>query len=434
MAGLTPTTRMALQMLVALALAFAIGMPLFHQHWSWVVLTAFIVCSGAIGRGDAIYKALQRFGGAIGGTLVAAVISRIPLNGIESTALIFVALFFGIWLREINYAYWAACATLIFALLQGSAGIDPLPLFLIRVLAIVVGSLCAIAATWFVFPIRTEHVVRRRVADARDALRAGAALRDLHFHHAQLERVAPPVRLHRRVFGEAKDGKHPATLIEKMQGRLRAAIERVRVRVYISVAVSLDGYIDDRSPERLILSSPEDLADMRAVRDASDAILVGAETVRRDDPSLRAKDAARVTVTQSGDLDPSLHFFDGSMRTIVLTARERVDALRARLGERAEIVAIDNFEPASYVSALQDCGVRSLFVEGGTRILDRVSGEWNVRWPACSHCTLLCWRRRCAAYGACLPFSQRCAPPRPSLREVRKLGDVAVLDYEHPQA
>ena len=433
MAGLTPTTRMALQMLVALALAFAIGMPLFHQHWSWVVLTAFIVCSGAIGRGDAIYKALQRFGGAIGGTLVAAVISRIPLNGIENTALIFVALFFGIWLREINYAYWAACATLIFALLQGSAGIDPLPLFLIRVLAIVVGSLCAIAATWFVFPIRTEHVVRRRVADARDALRAGAGLRDLHFHYAQLERVAPPVRLHRRVFGEAKDGKHPATLIEKMQGRLRAAIERVRVRVYISVAVSLDGYIDDRSPERLILSSPEDLADMRAVRDASDAILVGAETVRRDDPSLRAKDAARVTVTQSGDLDPSLHFFDGSMRTIVLTARERVDALRARLGERAEIVAIDNFEPASYVSALQDCGVRSLFVEGGTRILTAFLASGTFDGLRVAIAPFFVGDDDAPRMVHASRFLND-AHHRLSLREVRKLGDVAVLDYEHPQA
>ena len=433
MVRLSVQTRMALQMLVALALAFAVGMPAFGQHWPWVVLTAFIVCSGAIGRGDAIYKGLLRLGGAVSGTLVAALLSRLPLSPFESATLIFVALFFGIWLRELNYAYWAACATLIFALLQGTAGVDPLPLFAIRLLAIVVGAICAIAATWFIYPIRTEALVRKRVGEARDALRADVSVRDLHFHLAQLERVAPPVRLHRRVFGEREDGKHPATLIERMQGHLRAAIERAKVQVFISVAVSLDGYIDDRSPQRLILSSPEDLAEMRAAREQCDAILVGAETVRRDNPSLRAKNAARVTVTHSGELDPDLHFFDGSMRTIVLTALERVDALRERLGERAEVIAIDSFEPAAYVSALQDCGVRSLFVEGGTRILTAflASGTFD--------------RLRLAV----APFfvGDDDAPrmvhashflngvnQRLILRDARKLGDVAVLEYEHPQA
>jgi 5-amino-6-(5-phosphoribosylamino)uracil reductase len=205
------------------------------------------------------------------------------------------------------------------------------------------------------------------------------------------------------------------------------------VRVFLSVAVSLDGYIDDRSPQRLILSSPEDLADMRAAREECDAILVGAETVRRDNPSLRAKNAARVTVTHSGELDPNLHFFDGSMRTIVLTAKDRVEVLRARLGERAEVVAIESFEPAAYVSALQDCGVRSLFVEGGTRILTAfiASGLFD--------------RLRLAI----APFfigdddAPRMVHPahflndaysRLMLRDVRRLGDVAVLNYEHPQA
>jgi 5-amino-6-(5-phosphoribosylamino)uracil reductase len=205
------------------------------------------------------------------------------------------------------------------------------------------------------------------------------------------------------------------------------------VRVFLSVAVSLDGYIDDRSPQRLILSSPEDLADMRAAREECDAILVGAETVRRDNPSLRAKNAARVTVTHSGELEPNLHFFDGSMRTIVLTAKDRVEALRARLGERAEVVAIESFEPAAYVSALQDCGVRSLFVEGGTRILTAfiASGLFD--------------RLRLAI----APFfigdddAPRMVHPahflndaysRLMLRDVRRLGDVAVLNYEHPQA
>lgn len=228
-------TRMALQMLAALAIAFTIGLLLFPAHWAWVVLTAFIVCSGAVGRGDAIYKALLRLAGAVSGTFAAVLIAQIPLSNPSSyAAAVFFVLFIGIWLRQINYAYWAACATLIFALLQGAHGNAALALFGARVLGIVAGALCAVAATWFVYPIRTGQLVRRRVADAlgtlRDVLTArpddaqhDGRIAELGRHAADLERVAPPVRLHRTFFRHSGGEAHPATLIE----RTHALVTRV---------------------------------------------------------------------------------------------------------------------------------------------------------------------------------------------------------------
>lgn len=56
------------------------------------------------------------------------------------------------------------------------------------------------------------------------------------------------------------------------------------MKVTVSTAVSADGYLDDRSPDRLILSTPEDWAEVHRLRAACDAILVGAETIRRDNP------------------------------------------------------------------------------------------------------------------------------------------------------
>ena len=64
------------------------------------------------------------------------------------------------------------------------------------------------------------------------------------------------------------------------------------MNVYASVALSGDGYMDDRSPRRLILSTPADWRDVMRLRAWADAILVGAETVRRDDPSLTVRDEA----------------------------------------------------------------------------------------------------------------------------------------------
>jgi len=124
---------------------------------------------------------------------------------------------------------------LVFALLQGDQHGAAFATFALRLGGIAIGALCAIAATWFVFPIRTEQVVRRRVADALAALRgivaAGGTGDPWHPRHAamldhhasELDRVAPPVRLHRRVIGSKSGADHPATLIERAQELLALA-------------------------------------------------------------------------------------------------------------------------------------------------------------------------------------------------------------------
>jgi uncharacterized membrane protein YccC len=220
-------TRMALQMAVALALAFAAGFALFPGHWSWTVLTAFIVCSGAIGRGDAAYKGLLRLLGAASGTAVAAFATHVwsPSGPAEAIA-IFAMLYLGVWLREASYAYWAACMTLVLALVAGNAGLSTSALLGVRLEAIVAGAVCAVAATWFVYPIRTRDVIRRRLADALLALdewivaleapRDERALKRANFERriADLERVAHPVRLHRRLLTIADHPEHPGRWLD----------------------------------------------------------------------------------------------------------------------------------------------------------------------------------------------------------------------------
>src|SRR5205807_3184754 len=121
-----------------------------------------------------------------------------------------------------------------------------------------------------------------------------------------------------------------------------------RPYVVVSCAMSVDGLIDDTRPGRLRLSSDEDFERVDAERARADAILVGAGTVRRDDPALLVRSAAarsertarglppspaRVTLTRGGDLDRSRRFFatDEAAR-LVYCATGAVDALRARLG------------------------------------------------------------------------------------------------------
>jgi len=131
--------------------------------------------------------------------------------------------------------------------------------------------------------------------------------------------------------------------------------------VISSVAMSLDGHIDDRSGQRLILSGPADLDRVDEVRAGVDAILVGAGTVRRDDPRLQVRDPARVaariaagkpaqplkvTISGSGKIDPAARIFTGE-QPIVYSGPVRLDELLADLAKR---------------------GVQRLLVEGGTTV------------------------------------------------------------------
>src|SRR5215471_17650973 len=158
-----------------------------------------------------------------------------------------------------------------------------------------------------------------------------------------------------------------------------------RPYVLLSCAASADGYLDDASPRRLILSGPADLDRVDEVRAGCGAILVGAGTVRADDPRLLVRDPrrrarraarglpehpARVTLTATGDLDPGARFFAPGAERLVYCATPALAAARSRLGDRA--VLIDAGDPLSLEALLSDLAERNvvrLLVEGGARVL-----------------------------------------------------------------
>ncbi|CAM4382497.1 dihydrofolate reductase family protein [Nocardia ninae] len=157
-----------------------------------------------------------------------------------------------------------------------------------------------------------------------------------------------------------------------------------RPYVLLSVAVSVDGYIDDASPERLRLSDPADFDRVDQVRADSDAILIGAETLRRDNPRLLVDSAERrtarveagkpayplkITVTASGDLDPDLRFWHHGGDKLVYTTEAGAARLADRLFGLAEIVSLGaELDFGALLDDLGRRGIGRLMVEGGTRI------------------------------------------------------------------
>ncbi|MCW2765748.1 MAG: bifunctional deaminase-reductase domain protein [Nocardioides sp.] len=150
----------------------------------------------------------------------------------------------------------------------------------------------------------------------------------------------------------------------------------------LSCSMSLDGYLDGASENRLLLSNDADLDRVDAVRAASDAILVGAATVRKDNPRLLVRTPTRrqervarglrpspikVTVTGSARLDACANFFAaGETEKLVYCASPALDEASRRLGSVATVVDGGRRVDMRRMSEdLHARGVERLMVEGG---------------------------------------------------------------------
>jgi 5-amino-6-(5-phosphoribosylamino)uracil reductase len=150
----------------------------------------------------------------------------------------------------------------------------------------------------------------------------------------------------------------------------------------LSCALSIDGYLGSAAPRRLELSNDADFDRVDEVRASSDAILVGATTVRTDNPRLLVRSSDRreqraakgqppspikVTVTDRMELDPAADFFTaGDIEKLVYCASPRVDDARSRLGGVATVV--DGGRRVTMRRLTEDLGergVQRLMVEGG---------------------------------------------------------------------
>ncbi|ONI89307.1 hypothetical protein ALI144C_05000 [Actinosynnema sp. ALI-1.44] len=130
----------------------------------------------------------------------------------------------------------------------------------------------------------------------------------------------------------------------------------------LSAAMSVDGYIDDASDARLVLSGAEDWDRVDEQRAGVDAIMVGANTIRKDNPRLRVRSETRraervarglpenplrVTCTASGGLDRDAEFFSDDNFVVY--------------GPPAVPLSV-------VVEDLARRGVRRLMVEGGSAV------------------------------------------------------------------
>lgn len=134
--------------------------------------------------------------------------------------------------------------------------------------------------------------------------------------------------------------------------------------VIAKVAQSLDGRITRPPNESKWLTGEHARRRAHQLRSTVDAILVGAETVRRDDPLLTVRDIRgarqpwRVVVTRSGSLPLSAHVFTDRYRDRTIVFEDRSwDQILTDLGQR---------------------GVTRLLVEGGGDVLGQLFDQRRI--------------------------------------------------------
>ena len=158
--------------------------------------------------------------------------------------------------------------------------------------------------------------------------------------------------------------------------------------VIINAAMSLDGKIDTFERRGATISSPEDKQRVLELRASVDAVLVGGNTLNRENPKLTVKlpelaqqrlaaglpaNPAKVGIVSKTELDPQGDFVaTGPARRIVFTTPKTDASQRATLEAAGVEVFVHDGERVDLASALETLstlGLKRVMLEGGGTLI-----------------------------------------------------------------
>lgn len=165
-------------------------------------------------------------------------------------------------------------------------------------------------------------------------------------------------------------------------------IAQGRPFVHLKWAQTLDGKIASANGSSKWITSEKSREKVHNERLGCDAIMVGAGTLREDNPSLTAREGdtvvkalTRIVVASKADLDPNLKFFSDKFKEqslLVLPEALKNSPSVEKLGVQILFCPEDNgglVNLDALMSLLHKKGIYSLYVEGGSALLSRFVKE-----------------------------------------------------------
>ncbi len=137
------------------------------------------------------------------------------------------------------------------------------------------------------------------------------------------------------------------------------------------IAQSLDGYIATTTGASQWISGPEDIVHTHRLRALSDAVIIGAGTIRADDPQLTTREVegpspVRVVLDTDGRLDARYRVFNDGPPTLLLCAADAAGGDRVGMAEVVRVPrAAQGLDIAAVRAVLAQRGLFRMFVEGG---------------------------------------------------------------------
>jgi len=172
--GLLPTTRQAIQVSIAAALAIVTGELVSPARWYWAVIAAFVIFAGTNSWGETLTKGWQRLLGTMlgvpSGMLVATLVAG---NKVESLVLIFVCLFCAFYFMKVTYSLMTFWITTMLALLYGLLGRFSFGVLMLRIEETAIGAVIGVTVAILVLPTNIRTTIRN---DTRAFLTSLSAL------------------------------------------------------------------------------------------------------------------------------------------------------------------------------------------------------------------------------------------------------------------
>ncbi|MCV7198459.1 hypothetical protein BST12_09840 [Mycobacterium angelicum] len=172
--GLLPTTRQAIQVSIAAALAIITGELVSPARWYWAVIAAFVIFAGTNSWGETLTKGWQRLLGTVlgvpSGMLIATLVAG---NKVESLVLIFVCLFCAFYFMKVTYSLMTFWITTMLALLYGLLGKFSFGVLMLRIEETAIGAVIGVTVAILVLPTNIRTTIRN---DTRAFLTSLSAL------------------------------------------------------------------------------------------------------------------------------------------------------------------------------------------------------------------------------------------------------------------
>ncbi len=150
-----------------------------------------------------------------------------------------------------------------------------------------------------------------------------------------------------------------------------------RPYVFINCAMSLDGKIASKEGKQIRISCDEDIKRMYKLRNKSDAVLVGINTVLNDDPKLTVKEKyvknpknpIRIVLDTNCKTPINSLVVNDKAKTYVIVGTD----CKKTYGDNVEIIKCKtkkgSIDLIDFLDKIYEKGIKKLMVEGGSKVI-----------------------------------------------------------------